>query len=152
LPFSGRTNWDHALREYAAIPDQWRCYTVHAEDLDQQFVLCPNPQNFQERLDLYDRTLRNPLPPLQRSTKPVVPGSFAFDAYLPSVKEVAQVEVTEDIADFTQLPIPWFTTLSRSRGPFKICDVELLEAAQELDNQEAKILPNKSGKTWVELA
>ena len=43
LPFSGRTNWDHALRDYAAIPDQWRCYTVRAEDLDQQFVLCSNP-------------------------------------------------------------------------------------------------------------
>ena len=152
LPFSGRTNWDHVLREYAAIPDQWRCYTVRAEDLDQQFVLCPNPQNFQERLDLYDRTLKDPLPPLRRSTKPVIPGSFAFDAYLPLAKEGAQIDITQDIADLAQLPIPWFTTLARSRGPFKICYAEFLEAAQELDDREAKIFSKKSGKTWVELA
>jgi hypothetical protein len=149
LPFSGRTNWDHALREYAAIPEQWRCYRVRAEDFDQQFVLCPNPQNFQERLDLYDCTLKNPLPPLQRSTKPIIPGSFAFDAYLPSAKEVAQIEITQDIADLAQLPTSWFPPLARPRSPFEISYPEILEAAQELDNRD---ISNTSGKTWVELA
>jgi hypothetical protein len=152
LPFSGRTNWEHALGDYAAIPDQWRCYTVRAENLDQQFVLCPNPQNFQERLDLYDRTLKEPLQPLRRSTKPVIPGSFAFDAYLSSKKEVAQIEITQDIADLTQLSVPWFSALTRSRGPFQISYAELLEAAQELDDRETKIFAKKSGKTWLELA
>jgi len=148
LPFSGRTNWDHALREYAAIPDLWRCYSVRAEDLEQQFVLCPNPQNFQERLDLYDRTLKDPLPPRRRSTKPIVPGSFAFDAYLPSAKETAQIEITQDIADIAQLPSLWFASLARSRGPFSISYTELLEAAQELDNRDVS---STSGKTWVDL-
>src|SRR5437660_2291352 len=148
LPFSGRTNWDHALREYAAIPDLWRCYAVRAEDLDQQFILCPNPQNFQERFDLYDRTLQGPLPPLQRSTKPTIPGSFAFDAYLSSAKEVALIEITQDIADLTQLPTLWFTAVARPRRPFKIFYTELLEAAQELDNRD---ISNAGGKTWVEL-
>src|SRR6266536_1077582 len=152
LPFSGRTNWEHALRDYAAIPDQWRCYTVRAEDLDQQFVLCSNPQNFQERLDLYDRTLKEPLQLLRRSTKPVIPSSFAFDAYLSSAKEVARIEITQDIADLTQLPILGFSASARSRGSFQISYAQILEAAQELDNRETKIFPNRSGKAWVELA
>ena len=48
--------------------------------------------------------------------------------------------------------MPFSTTLARSRGPFKICYAEFLEAAQELDDREAKIFSKKSGKTWVELA
>lgn len=38
LPFSGRFNWENALRTYATIEEKWRCYRVHPENLEQQLV------------------------------------------------------------------------------------------------------------------
>ena len=51
LPFSGRFNWENALRTYATIEEKWRCYRVHPEELEKQVVY--NLQSHQERFPAY---------------------------------------------------------------------------------------------------
>ena len=55
LPFSGRFNWENALRTYATIEEKWRCYRVHPEELEKQRVY--NLQSHQERFLVYDAVL-----------------------------------------------------------------------------------------------
>ena len=38
LPFSGRFNWENALRTYATIEEKWRSYRVHPDTLENQVV------------------------------------------------------------------------------------------------------------------
>jgi hypothetical protein len=56
LPFSGRFNWENALRTYASIEEKWRSYRVNPDMLENQVVY--NLQTHQER------SLQQPQPPI----------------------------------------------------------------------------------------
>src|SRR6266566_68538 len=109
LPFSGRFNWENALREYAKIPETWRCYRVRPEELEKQMVYRPDPQRNQERLITYDTTLESVLPFAERTIRPATAATFLFDAITRQGKQVVQVEILEDIAELAATGIPWFT-------------------------------------------
>nr|BBH91696.1 hypothetical protein KTC_64470 [Thermosporothrix sp. COM3] len=152
LPFSGRFAWEHALREYAIIPEAWRCYVVQPGDPDRQLLLptscCP-----QERLLVYDKTLASVLPFAQRTIRPAEANIFCFDAITTHGKQVVQVAIPEDIAEMASSAIPWFTS-PRDRGPmnysyedFRKIAVEIEELRQERGLAEAL----GSRTSWVDL-
>src|SRR3989442_5610302 len=78
LPFSGRFNWEHALREYAMLPQIWRCYNVRPKDIEKQMILRES-QPPEERLLAYDAVLESTLPFAQRTIKPATSAMFFFD-------------------------------------------------------------------------
>jgi hypothetical protein len=152
LPFSGRFNWENALREYAQIPQPWRCYRVQPEELEKQ-LLWPEPQRAQERLLVYDDVLNSVLPFAQRTITPASAATFYFDAITRQGKQVVQVEIPEDAAELAVTSIPWFTqprpraALSYSYNDFRNIAVEIEQLRQQRGLPEAL----GSRTNWVDL-
>lgn len=80
LPFSGRFNWENALRTYATVAEKWRCYRVHPEKLEQQVLY--TLQNHQQRFVVYDATLDSILPFAPRKIAPATAATFSFIEYI----------------------------------------------------------------------
>ncbi|MBE3558170.1 MAG: hypothetical protein IMW89_02970 [Ktedonobacteraceae bacterium] len=153
LPFSGRFNWENALKEYATIPRAWRCYSVRPEELEKQMVYRPDPQSFQERLFAYDAILESTLPFAQRTIRPATAESFYFDAITRKGKQLIQVEIPEDVAELAATSIPWFT---RPRNRMGLCysyndlrniAVEIEQLRQQRGLQSAL----GSRESWVDI-
>lgn len=153
LPFSGRFNWESALREYAMLHQAWRCYSVRPEELEKQMVYRPDPQRYQERLLAYDAILESTLPFAQRTIRPATAEAFCFDAITRRGKQAVQVEIPEGIAELVATSIPWFTqsrnrtALSYSYDDFHDIAVEIEQLRQQRGLQRAL----GSQKSWVDL-
>ncbi len=153
LPFSGRFNWENALREYAKIPETWRCYRVRPEELEKQMVYRPDPQRNQERLITYDTTLESVLPFAERTIRPATAATFLFDAITRQGKQVVQVEILEDIAELAATGIPWFTQ-PRNRAALSYSYDDLRDIAVEIEQlrQKRRLLSALGSRTsWVDL-
>ncbi|HYU73593.1 MAG TPA: hypothetical protein VEL31_13005, partial [Ktedonobacteraceae bacterium] len=153
LPFSGRFNWEGALREYATIPQAWRCYQVQTEDLEKQMPYRPDPQRYQERLIAYDAILNSTLPFAPRTITPATAATFYFDAITRQGKQVVQVEIPDDVAELAATTIPWFTqprariSLCYSHDDLRTIAVELEQLRQQRGLQTVL----GSRKSWVDL-
>ena len=153
LPFSGRFNWENALREYATILQAWRCYQVLPEDLEKQMVYRPDPERYQERLLAYDAVLASTLPFAPRTITPATAATFSFDAITAQGKQVVQVDIPEDIADVAAINTPWFTQ-PRGRGPLSYSHNDFRTIAIELEQlRQQRGLPTALGsqKSWTDL-
>lgn len=152
LPFSGHFNWENALREYAAIPQAWRCYSVKSEELEKQ-VLLPESQRPQERLVAYEEVLNSILPFARRTITPATAATFYCDAITRQGKQVVQVEIPEDAAEMAATRIPWFTQ-SRNRTPFSYSHVDFLNIAGQIEQlRQQRGLSSALGSrtSWVDL-
>jgi hypothetical protein len=153
LPFSGRFNWESALREYATIHQAWRCYQVKAEELERQMAYRPDPQRYQERLIAYDAVLENNLPFAPRTITPAIADTFYFDAITKQGKRVVQIEIPEEVADMAEVTIPWFTQ-ARSRTSWSYSQNDFLSIARAIEQlRQQRGLPTALGSqtSWVEL-
>ncbi len=151
LPFSGRFNWENALRTYATIEEKWRCYRVHPEELEKQVVY--NLQSHQERFIAYDAVLDSILPFAPRTITPATAGTFFFDAITGQGKQVVQVEISEEVAEIAATNVPWFTQ-PRNRQPLSYEHSDFQAIASEIDQLRLQRgLPTAIGsqKSWVEL-
>jgi hypothetical protein len=152
LPFSGRFNWEHALREYATLPQIWRCFNVRPEDLEKQMLL-RDLQPSGERLLAYDAALESTLPFAQRTIKPATAAPFLFDAITRQGKQVVQVDIPEEIAELAATSIPWFiqprprSALRYSYDDFRAIATEIDLLRQQRGLQEA--LGSQTG--WADL-
>ncbi|HVB22967.1 MAG TPA: hypothetical protein VNG51_13580 [Ktedonobacteraceae bacterium] len=151
LPFSGRFNWENALRTYATIEEKWRCYRVHPEKLEQQLVY--KLQNHKERLVVFDATLDSILPYAPRKITQATADTFCFDAITGQGKQVVQVEINEEEADMATTDISWFTQ-ARNRQPLSYSHNDFRTIASEIDQlRQQRSLPTVLGsqKSWLEL-
>lgn len=151
LPFSGRFNWENALRTYAAIEEKWRCYRVHPEELEKQLVY--NLHTHQERFTTYDAVLDGILPFAPRTITPATVAAYCFDAINEQGKQVVQVEISEDVAEIATTTIPWFTQ-PRNRQPLSYTHSDFRMIAKEIDqlrSQRGLQAALGSQKSWVEL-
>ncbi len=152
LPFSGRFNWENALREYATIPQAWRCYQVRIEEPEKQMV-CRLDECYTERLIAYDTILESNLPFAPRTITPATATTFHFDAITRQGKRVIQIEIPEEIADMAALTIPWFTQ-PRSRISLSYSQDDFLAIAQEIEQlRQQRELPTALGSqtSWMKL-
>ena len=151
LPFSGRFNWENALRTYATIEEKWRCYRVHPEELEKQVVY--NLQSHQERFPAYDAVLDSILPFAPRTITPATAATFCFDAITGQGKQVVQVEISEEVAEIATTNIPWFTQ-PRNRISLSYAHSDFRTIASEIDQlrlQRGLQTALGSQKSWVEL-
>jgi hypothetical protein len=153
LPFSGRFNWENALREYAMIQPAWRCYSVRMEELEKQMVYRPDPRRYQERLLAYDTILESTLSFAQRTIRPATAEPFYFDAITRHGKQFVQVDIPENIAELAATNVPWFTQL-RDRIDLCYSYNDLREIAVEIEQlrqQRGLQAALGSQKSWVDL-
>ena len=151
LPFSGRFNWENALRTYTTIDEKWRCYRVHPEELEKQVVY--NLQSHQERFPAYNAVLDSILPFAQRTITPATAATFCFDAITGQGKQVVQVEISEEVAEIATTNIPWFTQ-PRNRQSLSYTHSDFRAIASEIDQlrlQRGLQTALGSQKSWAEL-
>ena len=135
LPFAGRFNWENALRDYAMIKEQWRCYRVYLDDLDTQQVC--NLKSYQERLVIYDETLESILPFAQRNITPAKEGIYIFDAITADgQKRGVTIEIDEDSANMATTSIDWFPQppQPRQRKPLKYSHDDFRNIAHDIEH------------------
>ncbi len=151
LPFSGRFNWENALRTYATIEEKWRCYRVHPEELEKQQVY--NLQSHQERFPAYDAVLDDILPFAPKTITPATAATFYFDAITEQGKHAVQVEISEEVADMASTNITWFTQ-ARNRRSLSYSHNDFRTIASEIDQlrlQRGLSTALGSQKSWLEL-
>ncbi|GHO96301.1 hypothetical protein KSF_063490 [Reticulibacter mediterranei] len=152
LPFSGRFNWEHALREYASLPQIWRSYNVRPDDFEKQMLL-REPQFSEERLLAYDTVLDSILPFVQRTIKPATAAPFLFDAITRQGKQVVQVDIPEEIAERAATSIPWFIQpRPRSALSYSYDDLHAIAAEIDLLRQQRGLQSALGSQTsWADL-
>lgn len=151
LPFSGRFNWENALRTYATIEEKWRSYRVHPDTLENQVVY--NLQSYQERFLVYDTVLDSILPFAPRTITPATAATFCFEAITGQGKQVVQVEISEEFAEIATTNVPWFTQ-PRDRQSLSYAHNDFRTIANEIDQlclQRGLQTALGSQKRWVEL-
>lgn len=154
LPFSGRFNWENALRGYVVIAEQWRCYRVSPDHLDTQHVC--NLQSHQERLVVYDEVLESILPFAPRKIKSAKEERYFFDAITGKGKQVVTVDIDKDCAGMATMSIPWFSQPSqpRQRKPFEYSHDDFRDIACDIEHlRQQRGLPTALGsqRSWVDL-
>ncbi len=153
LPFSGRFNWENALREYADIPEPWRCYQVLPQDFEKQMVYRPDPQRYQERIIAYDAVLDSTLPFAQRTIQPATATTFCYDAQTDQGQHIVTIDLPEEFAELAATNISWFTQ-PRPRTSLSFKHSDFRDIAAELERlRQQRGLQNVLGSTqsWVEL-
>lgn len=151
LPFSGRFNWENALRTYASIEEKWRSYRVNPDMLENQVVY--NLQTHQERFLVYDTVLDGILPFAPRTITPTAATTYCFDAITSQGKQVIQIEMSEEVVEMALINIPWFTR-PRNRVPLSYAHSDFRAIASEIDQLcQQRGLQTALGlqKSWVEL-
>lgn len=153
LPFSGRFNWENALREYATIPTSWRCYQVLSDDLEKQVVYRPDLQAYQERLVAYDAVLEGILPFAERTIEPATATTFWYDAQTEQGTRTITIDIPQDIADRAAKNFSWITqprirrSLQFSHNDFR----EVAVALEQIRQQQGLQTVLSSTQSWVDL-
>jgi hypothetical protein len=153
LPFSGRFNWENALREYADITESWRCYQVLPQDFDKQMVYRPDLQRYQERIIAYDAVLDSTLPFAQRTIQPATAATFCYDARTEQGQRTVTIDLPQEFAELAATSISWFTQ-PRPHTSLSFKHSDFRDIAEELERlRQQRGLQNVLGSTqsWVEL-
>ncbi len=147
LTFHSRFRWEDALRDYAALPEQWRAYRVQAKDLDRQLVANARLHGcFEERLIAYDSCLTSPLAFRKQATRLAEFGQItSFLADVAQGKKEVAITLPLALTPIVAKTAPVTMGAMRKRQALSVTYQELLDAAATLDQKADK--PN-----WVDRA
>jgi hypothetical protein len=153
LPFSGRFNWENALRVYTTIPASWRCYQVLPEDIEKQGVYRPDPRLYQERTVAYDAALEGILPFAERTSQPATATTFCYDAQTEQGTRPITIDIPQTFADVAATNFPWCTQ-PRTRSPLQFSHADFRDVAvalEQIRQQQGLQTVLGSTQSWVDL-
>ncbi len=150
----GKFDWIAALKTYAALPPEWRCYRIDLNDLTLPVIREPNgPKYVTGRFTTYNRCLSQEVMPYHlRDKKVAAPGTVVFKTQYPRPRVITAVldEAAIKAVTSSNAPLTLFRQEPRQKKRVCITYADLLRVAKELDDLEEKsdIIPRTQ---WVTL-
>ncbi len=151
----GKFDWIAALKTYAALLPEWRCYRIDPNDLALPVTREPNgPKHVTGRFATYKRCLSREIMPYRlRDTKTAPSGTVYFKAQYPRPRVIAAVldEAAIKTATSSNVSPALFSGEPQQKKRVSIAYADLLRMAKELDDREeqADITPRTRWATLV---
>ncbi len=149
LHVGGPVDWEWTLKQYANVPEGYRCYKLLPDDLKNQIV--ERTGNNLSRLDRYRDVLGGQLTHRLRDIKIARADKVTFDIQMAAERRQVTVEIPEAlVAKAEAVELPWFTA-PRLRKKIRVEQGLLLQTAKEMDKREKeRRLPLRGWASFVE--
>jgi len=143
VPLDSRFAWEAALREYAAIPLEYRNYRVTTNDLDEQIIdACKiDPLPHPDYIEKYKTILTTPLA-FQRIKARFPEANTIYNFFAETDKGRKRGQVRFSVSQLERIKelegLKWFDD-TREKHPLTIHFDDLKKTARFLDRQERKL-------------